>query len=237
MPRIVSTLGHASVRAKACASLAVSLLFVAFGNGAHAASARVAMPEQQMAWANPANDLGPVEEATPIRLTLMLKTAAERAQAFDALLRAQQDPSSPLYHHWLDANEIGARFGATTQDIDSVNAWLSSQGLKVESVAASRLRVSVSGSAGAVAAAFGTSIHRYAIDGEQRVAPAQVPQIGAAIAGLVASVDGLVVVNARPAHGAGSARGNISRVSARSTNATWRRELRTRQRTLRRWDR
>lgn len=222
MPRIVSTLGHASVRAKACASLAVTVLLLAACCTAHAgAAARVAMPEQLLAWANPANDLGPVDDATPIRLTLMMKPAAERTQAFDALLRGQQDRSSPLYHRWLNANEIGERFGATAQDIASVSAWLSGQGLKVDSVAASRTRLSVSGSAGAVAAAFATSLHRYAVGAEQRIAPAQVPQIGASIASLVASVDGLVVVNAQSAHGSGSARGNVNRASARSTTGTF----------------
>src|SRR5262245_8238127 len=38
------------------------------------------------------------------------RTAAQQAD-LDALLAAQQDPNSPLYHQWLTPEQFGARFG------------------------------------------------------------------------------------------------------------------------------
>ncbi len=62
-------------------------------------------------WAVAANDAGAVPANLPIQsITLVLARSSQQEQAFEQLLRDQQDPASPEYHHWLTPNEIGERF-------------------------------------------------------------------------------------------------------------------------------
>jgi len=125
------------------------------------------------------------------RLTITLRRPPERQAAFDALLQAQQDPASPDYQRWLTPAEIGARFGASQNDIDAVAGWLRSQGLAVDALSASRTRLRFSGDAAHVATAFGTSL-AWKVEGKRRrVATTELPSIPTALAGAVAGVVGL----------------------------------------------
>jgi len=135
---------------------------------------------------------GPVADGLALRhLTLTLRRTPERQAAFEMLLHAQQDPTSPDYHRWLTPGEIGERFGASQRDIDAIAAWLRSQGLDVDGISASRTRLRFSGEAARVAAAFATGL-QYRSDGKRRrVATTDAPSIPAALAGAVAGVVGL----------------------------------------------
>lgn len=106
---------------------------------------RSTLPGHRLAWAQAANDRGAVPADVALtRLNLNLKRSPERQQAFDAYLREQRDPASPNYQRWLTPSQIGERFGATQADIDAVSDWLRSQGLAVEAVSNSRLRLQFS---------------------------------------------------------------------------------------------
>jgi hypothetical protein len=66
--------------------------------------------------ARPENDLGTVPPDYQMSdLILMLKRDAAQQAALDELSAAQQDPTSPLFHRWLDPIEFGAHFGASTR--------------------------------------------------------------------------------------------------------------------------
>jgi pseudomonalisin len=165
------------------------------------AALRHALSQQRAAWATGANDLGEVADDLPLaRLTLVLRRSPERQLAFERLLGEQQDPSSPNFHHWLTPMELGEQFGASAHDIDALTQWLQAQGLQVDAVANSRIRIDFSGSAASVGAAFATRLHAYVVNGEQRVAPVDVPRIPAALAAIVRSVRGLATVKDRPHH-------------------------------------
>jgi Pro-kumamolisin, activation domain len=41
------------------------------------------------------------------------------------------DPKSPNFHHWLNANEVGAQFGPAPSDIQTAIAWLRQHGFTV----------------------------------------------------------------------------------------------------------
>ena len=164
-------------------------------------SDRVTLAGQRPAWAKASNDRGAVADDLRLnRMTLVLKRSAERQRAFDALLRAQQDPSSPDYHRWLSPDEVGARFGATPHDIDAVTEWLATQGLRVDAVSESRLRIRFSGNAVAASKAFGTPLHHFLVAGEKRIAAADAVRIPAQLADTVASVIGLESIQLRPLH-------------------------------------
>jgi len=162
---------------------------------------RLTLQGHVAAWARVEADRGAVPAELPLaRLTLMLNRSPEREAAFQQLLKDQQDPASPQYHHWLTPVEVGEQFGASQQDIDTIGTWLTQQGLHVDGVANSRMRITFSGSAGAVASTFGTALRYYAVGGETRIANAEAPHIPVALGDAVRGVAGLYVIKFRPAH-------------------------------------
>jgi subtilase family serine protease len=88
------------------------------------------------------------------------RSAAQQAD-LEALIAAQQNPSSPLYHQWLNPDQFAVRFGMAQSDVNKVQAWLEQQGFSVDSVARSRNMIRFSGSAGQVEQAFQTQMHYY----------------------------------------------------------------------------
>src|SRR5258706_4024870 len=176
------------------ASLLASL--VALG-----AEPTAALPHTHADWANAENDRGEVHPSLKLtHLQIVLNRPAERQNAFDTLLRQQQDPRSPNFHRWLTPEEIGQQFGPPDEDIAAVSSWLQSQGLQVDSVANSRVRIEFSGQAANVSAAFKASLHKFLVDSEQRIAPDGTPQIPTALAAILKSVHGLQTVHERPQH-------------------------------------
>ena len=160
---------------------------------------RVSLAERRAAWISPASDAGAVPDELPLtQLSIVLKRSPERQQAFEQLLREQQDPASPNYRKWLTPTEVGERFGATQHDLDAISAWLRAQGLRVDAISNSRTRIRFSSSAAAVAAAFRTSLRYYRAAGEKRIANASDAEIPAAFADAVASIAGLQTVRFRP---------------------------------------
>jgi pseudomonalisin len=166
-----------------------------------------ALPQGPVAWATSGNDLGEVEGSLPLtHLTVMLRRTPERQQAFEELLRQQQDSASPNFHRWLTPVEVGEQFGASPQDIGAVTSWLQAQGLRVDGIANSRVRIEFSGSAASVGAAFASPLHAYAVDGERRLSPSGVPRVPSSLSGLVQGVHGLETVHERPTHLSGPAK-------------------------------
>ncbi len=134
-------------------------------------------------------DLGAVSANLRLeRLLLVLSPTAEQQAALDALVEAQQDPSSPHYQQWLTPAEFGAEFGASEPQLAQVTCWLTAHGFTVEEVSAGRRLIAFSGTAGEVASAFHTELHRYRVEGIEHIANASDPQIPAALAGVVGGV-------------------------------------------------
>jgi subtilase family serine protease len=142
--------------------------------------------------ARAANDEGRVAPSLEIpRITLVLRPSDAQQADLNQLLAAQQDPSSPEYHHWLTPEQFADRFGVSQSDIDQIKTWAEGQGLTVASVARARNGISLSGPASAVEQAFGTTIHNYRVDGEVHFANATDPSIPAAMQSVVKSIHGL----------------------------------------------
>jgi hypothetical protein len=84
-------------------------------------------------WATAANDAGAVPAQLSMNnITLALARSSQQQQAFEQLLRDQQDPTSPEYHHWLTPDEIGERLGLSDSDIAVITAlapvpWVAGQ--------------------------------------------------------------------------------------------------------------
>jgi len=144
-------------------------------------------------------DQGPTSPTLKMqRMTLFFQPTAEQQAALNQLLAEQQHPTSPNYHKWLTPEEFADRFGISAQDINTLAAWLSSQGFTVDEIARSRTWVAFSGIAAQVNAAFQTSIHNYLVDGKMHYAAATEPSIPAALAGVVTGISGLHNFAPRP---------------------------------------
>lgn len=155
-------------------------------------SSRVNLGGHVPGWAQAGADLGAVAPDLELRqLTLVLKRPPTRQQAFDALLEELHDPASPNYQRWLTPSEIGRRFGASDAAIATASAWLQAQGLDVEGVDRSRLRLRFRGRAAALETAFATPLHHYATKSGPRMATPAPPSVPAALSDLVAGVVGL----------------------------------------------
>lgn len=137
-------------------------------------------------------DRGPVDPATPMDDVLILfQPSAPQQKELESLLAEQQDPSSPHVHRWLTPEEYGERFGLSAADRGKVVAWLESEGLKVQREGRGRNWVSVSGTAGRIASAFGTPVHRIRVDGESHFANVAEPSVPEAVAEVVGGFAGL----------------------------------------------
>jgi len=125
------------------------------------------------------------------RMLLVLKHSAAQEAAITQLIDAQQEKDSPSYHHWLTPAEFGQQFGASPQDIQTVTAWLHSQGFQVTQISQGRTVIEFSGTAAQVQAAFHTTIHSYLAADGPHWANASDPQIPAALTPVVAGVESL----------------------------------------------
>jgi hypothetical protein len=146
-------------------------------------------------------DQGPVADAQPLkRILLLLQRSPDQETALQQLLEQQQDKSSPNYHAWVTPNQFGKQFGPTDADIQAVTQWLTSHGFTDINVGAGRNVIEFSGNVASVRNAFHTEIHRYLVNGEERLANASDPQIAAGLTPLVAGVVSLHNFPRKPMH-------------------------------------
>ena len=137
-------------------------------------------------------DTGLVDNAKVLQgMTINFKRSAAQEASLQALLAAQQDPSSPSYHQWLTPAQFGQQFGMSAADLAQVSAWLQQEGFTVTFAARSGNAISFSGSVASVERAFQTQIHNYTVNGETHFANSTQISIPAALGGLVNSVRGL----------------------------------------------
>ncbi|ADV82201.1 protease pro-enzyme activation domain-containing protein [Terriglobus saanensis] len=145
-----------------------------------------------------ADDAGAVPAGTKLEgMTLIFSRTTAQEADLQALLAAQQDPTSPIYHQWLTVDQFAARFGVTDADIAKTTAWLQAQGFTVDRVSRSKDRIVFSGEAQQVASAF-SPLRYYKSDGEKRYAPSADISIPTALSGIVKDVANLSNFRARP---------------------------------------
>lgn len=193
---------------RSVSSLAIALLLAACGGTLRAPAPPLNSPVRSAAGLNPVDesrtvilpgnvhplarpefDQGPANPATRLnRMLLLLHSSPAQQFDLDALLAAQQDPDSPLFHEWLTPAEFGARFGTSDAELAQVTGWLAAHGFTIDEVPASHRLIALSGSAAQVAAAFRTPLHIYRVNGADHLANAADPQIPAVLSNLVAGL-------------------------------------------------
>lgn len=135
------------------------------------------------------SDQGAVADHFPMTgMLLHLSRSPQQEQALDNLAAEQLDHSSPNYHKWLTAEELGANYGPSQADIDKVVNWLASHDFTVSSISKNGLTIHFSGDAGQVREAFHTEIHQFNVKGVQHIANVGDVQIPAALASVITGV-------------------------------------------------
>jgi kumamolisin len=123
--------------------------------------------------------------AMPMTITVML--ALRNTAELEKLTHDQQDPASPSYHRWLTAAQFNERFGPRQADADAVAQWLSSAGFTVKAVDLNLRMVRATASAAVVGRALDVTI----VSNGRLFANVDEPAVPAALAPLIASVEGL----------------------------------------------
>jgi subtilase family serine protease len=137
-----------------------------------------------------ARDLGRVEDTLPLEhIHLQLRRSPAQEKAVEAYVDGLTTRGAPQFHQWLSATEFGERFGVAQADIDKISQWLSSKGLSVDFVYPSRMVIDFSGTAGQVAQAFQTEIHRLDVNGMPHIANVSNPRFPEALA---PAIEGIV---------------------------------------------
>lgn len=159
------------------------------------------LPGSQHPLAQARFDVGRVPADTKLAgVTIFFNHSPQQEADLEALIQAQQNPSSPQYHQWLTPEEFAARFGMADSDLEKVQGWLEQQGFQVDSVNRSRNAIHFSGSVAQVEHAFSTEMHYYQIAGQKHFAPSTALSVPAAIAPVVAGVLNLNDFHPHPMH-------------------------------------
>ena len=115
-------------------------------------------------------------QAVEFEVILPLRNTA----GLEALLAAQQDPSSHLYHQWLTPASFAARFGPDAATKQKVAQSFALHGLSVTLQSRS---LDISGSAAAVDLALGTHlVQATSAEGHQYLVAAKAPNLPRAAA-------------------------------------------------------
>ncbi|NNN37861.1 S8/S53 family peptidase [Streptomyces sp. S3(2020)] len=156
---------------------------------AHAADgpARDTLAGTRPAWATAKADKGATADSSQVSARVYL--AGRNAAGLAAYAKSVSDPASASYGRYLSAKQAQQRFGASSEQVAAVKAWLSSAGLKVTGV--TRHYVSVSGDVAAAEKAFGTQLHNYAKGTKTYRAPAKTASAPESLNGAVLTVTGL----------------------------------------------
>lgn len=135
-------------------------------------------------------DQGPAPDGLPMdRMLMVLQRGSDQELTLKAYMDGQQSKSSPSYHQWLTPEQFGQQFGVSDDDIQTVSGWLQTQGFQVNRVAAGKMIIEFSGTAGQIKEAFHTQIHKYLVNGEEHWANASDPQIPAALAPVIKGIN------------------------------------------------
>lgn len=163
---------------------------------------RIALPgNAHPAAIDPSIDRGPAAAALPVRhLLLQLQRNPAREAAMSAYITNVDDATSPSYHKWLTAQQVGELYGPSHEDITEVVTWLAAKGLTINMVYPTGMVIDFSGTAAQVDAAFHLGLHAFVVGGETRVASTRRPTVPMAFAGIVGGIVNPAEVDAQALH-------------------------------------
>jgi subtilase family serine protease len=131
-------------------------------------------------------------DSQPLQLEVIM--ALNRRGQLAQLEVDLQDRHSHSYHRWLTPRQFATNFGPTTQQIQAVAAWLSSRGLMVSAMDPLARTVRFTGTYSEVKEALGTTI----LGDGANYGNVTDPQVPAALAPTIVSIEGLSTHNGDP---------------------------------------
>ncbi len=162
---------------------------------------RVELKTQASARLAGALDAGPLPASQKLSLVLTLAPSADRLGALEQMVSAQTAVGSASYHHWLTPAQVAAAYGATPDQLAAASAWAQAQGLTVDAVSPSGLRIAISGTVAQIQPALAVSLNQYQVAGALFFGNSTQPSLPASAATLFSGIEGLS--NLPAASGAG----------------------------------
>ena len=193
-----------SLRLRGLAALAVSALACAAvltatasggSQSSNAASGRFVLQGTKPSWTAAAPQTATVAASKQTSAKVWL--APRNAAQLDALAQAVSDPASSQYGRFISAAQYDAQFAPTAAQVSAVTRWLSGAGLQTAAIGPDNHYVAVTGSAAAINAAFGTTLGKYKVKGNQEQAPTTNLSVPSSLAGTVLAVSGLTTLGHR----------------------------------------
>ena len=127
----------------------------------------------------------PANPGTPVQVGVTLANPAAAAQ--NALYNAIYTPGNPLYHHFLSAAEVAARFGVPQAQFDAVRTWAVRDGLSLAFAPNTRDYLLLSGTVAQAEKTFDVSIRTFRRGGTTFYANTDGPTVpaGEGVAGVI----------------------------------------------------
>jgi pseudomonalisin len=134
-----------------------------------------------------ATDLGALPAAQ--RLELAVSVSRPDPSGETAYLRQVEDPSGPLFRHFLTPAQFAARFGVPAATRQAVRSWLTGGGLEIAGVSAAGDLYDVSGTVAQIDSLLHLTLERYSASGARFWANAVAPSVPASLP--IANIAGL----------------------------------------------
>ncbi len=103
--------------------------------------------------------LGTTPTSTPVQVAITL--ANPEAAAQNAAYSAIYNPKSPLYHHFMTANQVAQQFGFPQSTFDQLKSWAIRDGLKVTYAPNTNEFMLLNGTAGAAERTFSVKMSNF----------------------------------------------------------------------------
>jgi subtilase family serine protease len=171
------------------------ILSIALSTVVHAQSTTIA--KNTPGFIKKATDLGAVDSNTVITVTAWLNL--HNQTQLDALVQGQYKKGSSTYHKWITQSQFNSSYGATSQEVDTVKSFLSSNGLTVIAVAEDNAYVKVQGTVGAIQKALHVQIDNYKLNGKNYRSNKSDPTVNGQAGKYIAAVTGMDDLGFQPA--------------------------------------
>jgi subtilase family serine protease len=170
-------------------SITLAMPAVTLGPKIFAGSQRVIIPGHLV----PAlKGLHPVSSLSPNQqLHVSIGLTLRDRPALDALIQAQDNAKSGIFHRYITPQQFAARFGPLTTTTNAVVSYLRTQGLHINSISSNHALIFASGSVAAVEKAFTLTLANFSAGGRTVYAPLQEPSVPVSLAGDIQNIVGL----------------------------------------------
>ncbi|HET6793472.1 MAG TPA: protease pro-enzyme activation domain-containing protein, partial [Acidimicrobiales bacterium] len=125
----------------------------------------------------------PTAGDTPVQVGLIL--ANPSASGMDDAYRAIYTPGSPEYHHFLNADQVAARFGVPSATTSAVTSWASRDGMRPVFASHDGAYVLLSGTAAQAEQTFAVALKDYTVNGASFYANDTAPTVPSAVVGVI----------------------------------------------------